>query len=55
MEVTFKHNLNEKIETPLGDKGMITMLGVDEGGNQYFITTPGNSDNRWWSEKQLAS
>jgi len=55
MDVNFKYAVDEKVVTPLSDAvGIVSMLGFDEGGKQYYIITndKGLSD-RWWREKLL--
>ena len=53
-EVSFKFDLFENVESPLTTGGVITMLGVDEGGNQYFVVSSQQGVvDRWWPESQL--
>ena len=54
-KVEFKYNLDDEVNVPLTDKpGMITMLGFDEGGIQYFVVTADKGlSNKWWKEKQV--
>ena len=53
IEIKFRFELYQAVVTPLSN-GIITMLGVDDGGNQYFVN---NSEqgvaDRWWPESQL--
>lgn len=39
MKVEFKYELEQRITTPFGKDGIITMLGFDDGGIQYFVKT----------------
>lgn len=48
MLVQFKFKLNQVVKTPLGEKGIITMLGVDASGPQYFVVTKNNS--QWFTQ-----
>ena len=53
-EVKFRFELYDRVNTPLVEEGIITMLGVDDGGNQYFVSN--NKDgvaDKWWHESQL--
>ena len=52
--VEFKFDLYDKVKTPLVDYGIVTMLGVDDGGNCYYISnsTQGVAE-KWWTEAQL--
>ena len=49
--VEFKFDMDQKVETPFGDIGIVTMLGFDEAGNRYFIQTAKQSV--WFKEDQL--
>jgi len=54
MEVNFKYKLYDRVKTPLVDNGIITMLGVDDGGVCYYVCN--NVDGvgeRWWQESQV--
>jgi hypothetical protein len=53
MKVTFKFELDQVVKTILGNKGVIGMLGVDDGGVSYFVKGEKNSD--WFKEAQLES
>ena len=48
----FKFGIGQKVSDPLGNIGIVKMLGVDEGGLQYHVQCSSNSN--WWSEHQLA-
>ena len=53
-EVNFKFDLYERVETPLTGSGIITMLGVDKGGNTYYVTSAQQGvSNNWWPEDQI--
>ena len=49
--VDFKFDVDDEVVTPFGDDGIISMIGVDEGGNMYYVKTAKN-DN-WFKEVQL--
>lgn len=51
MQVTFKFCLDQMVLTPFDNKGIITMLGVDDGGNQYYVKSEASSS--WFKESQL--
>ena len=51
MKVVFKHGLDQSVTTIFGEKGIITMLGFDEGGIQYFVKTKSNS--QWFKEQEV--
>lgn len=50
----FKFDLYDKVNTPLVKNGIVTMLGVDDGGKTYYIANnvQGVSE-RWWTESNL--
>lgn len=50
IKVKFLYDIDDVIVTPLGDKGVVKMLGYDDGGVQYYVQCPNNS--AWWKEKQ---
>ena len=56
MKIKFKYNLDDKVLVPLTDKeGLITMLGFDGGGIQYFVVTADKGlNNKWWEEKHVS-
>lgn len=43
--------LDERVKTPFGDEGLVSMLGVDDGGNIYYVKTKDSSN--WFKEGQL--
>lgn len=47
----FKHKLDQKVTDPLGQTGIVIMLGIDDGGKKCFVQTVNNSC--WWKEDQL--
>ncbi len=50
----FKFDLYEKVNTPLVDNGIITMLGIDDGGRTYYVSNNVQGvANCWWVESQL--
>ncbi len=51
MTVTFEFNIDQRVITPFGEDGIIAMLGVDDGGNQYYVKT--KSQSNWFKEKEL--
>lgn len=53
MEVSFKFTLDQKVLTPFGEAGIILMLGVDDGGVKYFVTT--SASESWFKESQLSA
>lgn len=52
MNVTFKFTLDQNVTTPFGEPGIVSMLGVDGGGNTYFVKTKAGGE--WFKESQLA-
>ncbi|MGI4846838.1 MAG: hypothetical protein ACRYGK_01680 [Janthinobacterium lividum] len=52
MNATFKFNLNEKITTPFGEAGIVTMCAVDDGGNTYYAKTAAGGN--WFKESELS-
>ena len=54
MEVQFKFNIYEKVNTPLVDNAIVTMLGYQDGINRYYIENNVQGvANAWWSEDQV--
>ena len=49
--VEFKYDLDDMIITPFDEKGIIEMIGRDEGGNKYYVKTKQMS--AWYKEKDL--
>ena len=56
MEVNFKYEMDENIIVNFGKvPGVITMLGFDDGGIQYYVVTADKGlTNKWWKEKQIS-
>lgn len=50
--VEYVYKIDQKVKTPFGDVGIVSMLGFDDGGNQYFVKTA--TDGQWYKEKQLS-
>lgn len=53
MEVEFKFTIDDKVKTPFGKDGIVTMLGVDDGGVKYYIKTGESSD--WHKESEVVA
>jgi hypothetical protein len=53
MEVTFKFTLDQQVKTPFGDLGVVSMLAVDDGGNQYYVKTA--TGGNWFKESQITA
>jgi len=51
MKVEFEFGIDETVETPFGDRGIVTMLAVDDSGKVYYVKTANNS--QWFKEKEL--
>lgn len=51
LTTTFKFVLDQKVTTPFGKLGIVTMLGFNDGGNQYYVKT--ESESQWFKEKEL--
>lgn len=51
MKVDFEFDIDEKVITPFEEKGIISMLGFDEGGKRYYVLTKLNS--QWLKETEL--
>ena len=49
--IHFKFELDQKVITPLGDEGIITMCGLDYEGNTYYVITKQMST--WYRESLL--
>jgi hypothetical protein len=49
--IEFKYNLDEKVKLPMGDLGIITMLGYRDNTAYYFVITSQNST--WYKENLL--
>ena len=51
MLIEFKYKIDQKIVTPFNKVGLISMLGFDESGVRYYVTTEKNS--AWFKEGLL--
>lgn len=49
--VNYLYNMDQKVKTPFGEEGIVSMLAYDDGGNQYFVKTAKSSD--WFKEAHL--
>ncbi len=52
MNIEFTYKLDQRIITPFGKEGIITMLGFDEGGKMYYVKTEISSN--WHKEGELS-
>ncbi len=50
--IAFKFKTNQVVKTPFGEKGIISMLGYDDGGQTYFTKTKGGGGS-WFKESEL--
>lgn len=54
MDVTYKFKQNDRVNTPLVDSAIITMLGYQDGNIKYYIENNVQGvANGWWNEDQL--
>ena len=51
LTIVFQYGLEQRVVTPFGRNGIVTMLGVDHSGNVYYIQTEQGGD--WYQEKDL--
>lgn len=51
--INFKFDLNQKIITPLGNLGIVTMCAFDSGGNEYYVIT--SKTQTWYLESLLTA
>lgn len=51
VKVEFKFELNQRVETPFGEKGIVRMMGIDDGGKKYFVLMKNNEN--WFQESEL--
>ena len=51
--VEFKFDLDQRILTGFGDKGIIESLSLQEGGINYYVKT--NQGGMWWKESDLTA
>lgn len=52
-KVEFKFDVDQEVVTAFESKGIVSLLGYDDGGNQYYVKTQKGST--WFKEKQLKS
>ena len=54
MELAFKFDTYARVNTPLVEDGIITMLGYQDGIIKYYVESSkvGVSDN-WWPEHKV--
>jgi len=53
MRVEFEFELEDKVTTILGERGIIKMQAVDDGGIRYAIQT--RDGNMWYKPSELTS
>ena len=51
MKVKYKYDIDDVVTTPFGMTGIVSMLGYDDGGPQYYVKT--EKVDTWFKEKQL--
>jgi hypothetical protein len=51
IRIGFKFHLGDKVRLYDGTEGIVTMLGVDNSGVQYYVQTA--MGGAWWSERQI--
>lgn len=49
--VKFAFTLDQKVITPFGDEGIVSMLGYDDGGRQYHVKT--RETACWFKQTEL--
>lgn len=52
MEIKFKFKLGDRVRTLFEEEGIVEMLGVDDGGNKYFIKT--RKQSSWFKEDEIS-
>lgn len=50
-KVEFAFDLDQQVVTPFGEKGLVSLLGFDDGGQCYYVKTRESSN--WFKEAQL--
>ncbi len=50
-KVEYKFDIDQRVVTPFGEDGIVTMLGYDDGGQQYYVREKERSN--WFKESQL--
>jgi len=51
--VEFEVDLYDEVVLPTGDKGVVTMLGIDESCPQAVVAVVGQADRNWWPISRL--
>ena len=51
--VEFKYDIDDPVITPFDEKGIIKMLGYDDGRQKYYVITKQNA--AWYAEKELSN
>ena len=49
--VKYKYDLDQRVTTPFGDPGIVTLLGFDDSGPTYYVKT--RTESNWFKEKEL--
>lgn len=53
-KVEFKFDTYARVKTPLTDRGIVTMLGYQDGITKYYVESADNGvENTWWREALL--
>ncbi|MFA6100445.1 MAG: hypothetical protein WC750_06290 [Patescibacteria group bacterium] len=50
-ELNFLYEIDQRVITPFGEDGIVSMLAYDDGGKQYYVKTKDASN--WFKEGQL--
>lgn len=54
MKIDYNYDLYDRVNTPLVDNGIITMLGYDDTGIVYFVENNVQGvANKWWKENKV--
>lgn len=51
-KVSYEYSIDDKVKTPFGAVGIVTMLGFDDGGKCYHVKTEKSAN--WFKEKELS-
>jgi hypothetical protein len=51
MQIKFEFELDQQVQTPFGEMGIIATLGFDESGRIYYVKT--KDGGNWFKESQL--
>jgi len=55
MEIKFKYEEYTRVNTPLVDMGIITMLGYQDGIVKYYVeNNVDGATNCWWPEDKIS-